>query len=154
MDRIEFLGNAFAISRGDSTHFDQVKSRDMHALFRDNEVYLIDVLSNVQTIFYMVEDSVITDINLGESSNMQVNVRNRKMSRIKYIENQKISIHPLDQIKKTQERLKGFNWREEDRPKDRYDVCKRSVTPSRRTEAANLPQPEFPITKKIDAARL
>ncbi len=154
MDRIDFLDNAFAISQSDSTHFDQVKGRNMHALFRDNEVYLIDVLNNVQTIFYMVEDSVITDINLGESSNMQINVHERKMTRIKYIENQKISIHPLDQVTKAQERLKGFNWREDDRPKDRYDVCERTVIPSRRTEAASLPLPEFPITKKIDAVKL
>ncbi len=153
IEQIEFLNNAFVLSQEDTNHYNQVKSRDMYAHFRKNEMYMMDVQSNVQTIFFMAEDSVITDINFGESKNMQVYIHNRKMSRIKYLDSPNISVHPLYKVTKAQERLKGFNWRDADRPKSRYDICDRTIIPSQRKSIDLIPKPEFPITKRIDSIK-
>ncbi|MDR3180481.1 MAG: hypothetical protein LBT61_00945, partial [Prevotellaceae bacterium] len=56
--RSEFLGSAFMVSEEDTVHYNQIKSRDMFAYFRNNEIYLMDIIANVQTIFFMDEDSV------------------------------------------------------------------------------------------------
>lgn len=153
LDKVEFLGSAFIAAQEDTAHYNQVKGRDMYAYFRNNEMYLLDVLSNVQSVFYMVEDSVITSINLGESTNMQVDVKERKISRVKYIDKPVIDVHPLGLVSREKQRLKGFNWREAQRPQSRYDVCDRLLKDSRRKAVAEIVKPGFPITKKIDGLK-
>jgi len=151
--RAEFLSSAFIASEVDSTRFDQIKGRDMYGYFRDNELYLLDVEANVQTVFFMREEDIITNVILGESKNMKIYVRERKMSRTIYLDSPEITIHPLDLLPESQQQLKGLNWREAERPKTRYEVCDREVRPSQRAETELLKKPTFPITTKIDSVR-
>jgi lipopolysaccharide export system protein LptA len=151
--RAEFLSSAFIASEEDSIRFNQIKGRDMYGYFRDNELYLLDVKANVQTVFYMTEEDIITNVIIGESKNMQIYVKERKMSRIKYLDSPEITIHPLDMLSENQQQLKGLNWRDAERPKTRYEVCHREVLPSQRAETQLLEKPTFSITTKIDGVR-
>jgi len=151
--RAEFLSSAFIVAELDSMHYNQIKGRNMYGYFRDNELYLLDVEANVQTVFFMTEENIITNVILGESKNMQIFVKERKMSRVKYIDSPVIPIHPLDLLPESQQQLKGLNWREAERPKTRYEVCDREVWPSQRAETELLQRPTFPITAKIDNTR-
>ena len=151
--RGEFLGSAFMVSEEDTVHYNQIKSRDMFAYFRNNEVYLMDIIANVQTIFFMEEDSVLVNINFAESVNMKIFIKDRKISRVRYYSELKNDMHPLDDMPREKQRLKGFAWHGNLRPKTRYEVCDRHIKPSQRAAVADLPRPTFPITKKIDAVK-
>jgi hypothetical protein len=151
--RGEFLGSAFMVSEEDTVHYNQIKSRDMFAYFKDNEIYLMDVIANVQTIFFMDEDSVLVNINFAESTNMKIFLKKRKVARVRYLTQIKDDVHPLDDVPHEKQRLKGFAWHDALRPKTRRDVCNRDIKPSQRTAVALIPKPTFPITKKIDAVK-
>jgi hypothetical protein len=151
--RGEFLGSAFMVSEEDSIHYNQIKSRDMFAYFRDNEIYLMDIIANVQTVFFADEDSVLVNINFAESTNMKIFIKNRKIARIRYYTQIKDDMHPLDEMPREKQRLKGFAWHGDRRPVTRYDVCNRRIRPSQRAAVATLVRPTFPITKKIDAMK-
>ena len=151
--RVEFLSSAFIAAEVDTTHYNQIKGRNMYGYFRDNELYLLDVEANVQTVFFMTEEGIITNVILGESKNMQIFVKERKMSRVKYLDNPEIPIHPLDLLPESQQQLKGLNWREAERPKTRYEVCSREVRPSQRAETQLLEKPTFPITERINGVK-
>jgi hypothetical protein len=62
-------------------------------------------------------------------------------------------MHPLEDMPREKQRLKGFAWQDALRPKTRYDVCNRAVKPSQRTAVSTIARPTFPITKKIDAIK-
>jgi hypothetical protein len=109
------------------------------------------VEANVQTVFFKTEEDEIVNVILGESKNMQIFVKERKMSRVKYLENPDIVVHPLDLLPLSQQVLKGFLWRDAERPKTRYEVCHREVRPSQRAQMLLLEKPTFPITTKIDS---
>jgi lipopolysaccharide export system protein LptA len=151
--RGEFLGSAFMVSEEDTIHYNQIKSRDMFAYFENNEIYLMDVIANVQTIFFMDEDSVLVNINFAESTNMKIFIKNRKVARVKYLTQPKNDLHPIDDVPREKQRLKGFAWNDALRPKTRYDVCSRHVRPSQRVAVSAIARPTFPITKKIDAIK-
>ena len=151
--RGEFLGSALMISEEDTVHYNQIKSRDMHAYFKDNEIYLMDVIANVQTIFFNEEDSVLVDINFAESANMKIFIKNRQVARVKYLTDLKNDLHPLDDVPREKQRLKGFAWHDALRPKTRYDVCNRHIRPSQRAAVSTITKPTFPITRKIDAVK-
>jgi lipopolysaccharide export system protein LptA len=149
----EFLGSAFMVSEEDSIHYNQIKSRDMFAYFENNEIYLMDVIANVQTIFFMDEDSVLVNINFAESANMKIFIKDRKVARVRYLTQIKDDMHPLDNMPREKQRLKGFAWHDALRPKTRYEVCNRHIRPSQRAAVSTIIKPTFPITKKIDAVK-
>ena len=151
--KAEILSSAFIAAEVDSIHYNQIKGRDMYGHFRKNELYLLDVEANVQTVFFMTEEGIITNVILGESKNMQIFVKERKMSRTKYIDTPNITIHPFDLLPESQQQLKGLNWRDAERPKNRYEVCHREVRPTQRAETELLEKPTFPITEKINSVK-
>jgi lipopolysaccharide export system protein LptA len=153
LHRGEFLGSAFMVSEEDTVHYNQIKGRDMFAYFENNEIYLIDVMANVQTIFFMDEDSVLVNINFAESTNMKIFIKSRKVSRVKYLTQPKNDLHPIDDVPREKQRLKGFAWQDALRPKTRYEVCDRDIRPSQRAAVSAIAKPTFPITKKIDAVK-
>jgi lipopolysaccharide export system protein LptA len=147
----EFLGAAFMISAEDTAHYNQIKSRDLYAYFRNNDVYLLDALADVQTIFFFAEDSVLANIEFAESTNMKIFLTNRKVTRVRNYTTVKRKMNAIYAEPREKQRLKNFVWRDDIRPKTRYDVCRRRIRPSQRTESAAKTQPTFPITQKIDA---
>jgi hypothetical protein len=147
----EFLSAAFMISAEDSAHYNQIKSRDIYAYFKNNDVYLLDALADVQTIFFFAEDSVLANIEFAESTNMKIFLKNRKVTRVRNYTTVKRKMNAIYAESREKQRLKNFVWHDEIRPKTRYDVCNRPIRPSQRAEAAAKVQPTFPITQKIDA---
>jgi hypothetical protein len=84
---------------------------------------------------------------------MKIFIKNRKIARIRYLTQIKDDIHPLDDVSREKQRLKGFAWHDALRPKTRYDVCDRVIRPTQRVVVSTIPRPTFPITKRIDAVR-
>jgi hypothetical protein len=153
--RADFLQAAFIITHEQDTFYNQVKGRDIIALFRDNEIYLADVLGGAQTVYYLQEDSLVANGNLSESVNMQIELKERKIQRIKYYSPPvKSDTYPLDRLPLEKAKLKGYEWRDAERPKSRWEICPEIPLPSRREETAALSKPTFPITGRINAAEL
>ncbi len=153
--KADFLSSAFLLfyeelPEEDTTYYNQVKGRDMHGYFHENELYQFDVEGGAQTVYFMVEDSLVVNADLAESQRFEASVKNRKIQRMKYISKITSDIYPLDQIPKDKSVLKGFEVREGERPKTRFDVCPRIIKASRREEVSQIPMPSFPITEYID----
>ncbi|MDR2801858.1 MAG: hypothetical protein LBB31_01400 [Prevotellaceae bacterium] len=153
--RADFLQAAFIIMHEQDTFYNQVKGRDIIAYFRDNDIYLADIAGGAQTVYYLQEDSLVANCNLSESVNMQVELKQRKIQRIKYYSQPvKSDTYPLGQLPQEKAKLKGYEWREAERPKSRWEICSEHPHASRREETAALSKPTFPITQRINAAEL
>ncbi|MDR2359121.1 MAG: hypothetical protein LBD87_04900 [Prevotellaceae bacterium] len=149
--RADFLQAAFIIMHEQDTFYNQVKGRDIIAYFRDNDIYLADITGGAQTVYYLQEDSVVTNGNLSESVNMQVELKQRKIQRIKYYSQPvKSDTYPLDQLPQEKATLKGYEWRDAERPKSRWEICSERPHASRRAETATFSKPAFPITERIN----
>ncbi len=151
--RADFLQNAFIIANEQDSFYNQVKGRDIIGYFRDNDIYRMDVMGGAQTIYYMQEDSVVANANLAESAGMQIDIAKRKIRRIKYISQPVSDTYPLDKLPRDKGHLKGFLWRDAERPKSRWEVCTETPRPSRRTETGRYLKPTFPITARINKIR-
>jgi lipopolysaccharide export system protein LptA len=151
MIRADFLEAAFIITQERDTFFNQVKGRDIIGHFRDNDLRLIDVFGGAQTVYYLQEDSVVANGNIAESATMQIEVQERKIRRIKYFEKWASNTYPLDQLPPEKTTLKGFEWREAERPKSRWEICPEIPRTSQRQASDTIPKPSFPIRKRMDA---
>jgi len=153
MIRADFLESAFIIAHEQDTFYNQIKGRDIIGYFRDNDIYLLDVVSNAQTVYYLQEDSVVANGNIAESISMKILLKKQKIQYIKYHNKPISDVFPIDQLPKEKATLKGFEWREAERPKSRWEICTETARPSQRNESPVFQKPTFPITERINAIK-
>ena len=148
LNKVNLITNAFIIAQEDTAHFNQIKSTEMAAYFKDNELYRFDALGGVTALFYMMEDSVITLMDREECRMMTVKLKNNEVQRVRSIEDLKQNVYPVYNLPDEEQRLKGFNWRGAERPLTREDVTRRKVKKSMRGEMEMLEMPEYSFTMK------
>lgn len=142
--RAELNSSAFVVMQEDSTHFDQIKSADVVAFFKSGELSRFDAFGGVSILFFFAEDSVLTTMNEKECKTMSATfAEKKKIERIRYFESIKSDAYPLYKLAEEKQRLKGFRWMESDRPKNRHDVCNRTIRPSQISFSLSVERPTF-----------
>ena len=110
--------NAFVIQEDSISGFNQVKGKQITAFFKENELNNMFNEGNAETIYWLRDDDgSLIGINFSQSSQMDIIIKNRQISNIKYYKNIKETLYPLEQLNDNQEFLDGFSWQEENRPR-------------------------------------
>lgn len=148
LNRGSMQQNAMLVMQEDSVHFDQIKSTEMVGYFRDDDLYRYDALGGVNAMFYLKEKEEITTINIKESQFMTMALKNGSAQRIKYYEQTQSDAYPVYNLEIDKQRIKGFQWRGDERPLSRYDVTARSLKPSEREEYDDVKMPAFRIADR------
>jgi lipopolysaccharide export system protein LptA len=120
--KINMQSSAFIISIEDSSRFNQIKGRNMEGYFRNNELKMIDVTGNGQTIYYAKEKGDIQGVNTASSSNIKIYLTNRKIEKISFLNKPDAIYYPLSKFPEKGSKLEKFRWFGEYRPMYRYDV--------------------------------
>ena len=148
LNRGSMQQNAMLVMQEDSVHFDQIKSTEMVGYFRDDDLYRYDALGGVNAMFYLKEKEEITTINIKESQFMTMALKNGAAQRIKYYEQTQSDAYPVYNLEIDKQRIKGFQWRGDERPLSRYDVTARSLKPSEREVYDDVNMPAFRIADR------
>ncbi|MBN2682795.1 MAG: hypothetical protein JXR58_09830 [Bacteroidales bacterium] len=122
---------AMIIADQDSIRFNQIKGREMKGFFNKSDLRRIDVSQNSQVIYFIEDDSGDTTdleekefigVNYVESSKMIIHLEDGEVSRIHFIPASDGRVMPLDEKPASEQRLEGFAWRIEHRPKKLADI--------------------------------
>ncbi len=117
LDRILMRTKAFSISKDTLENFNQVKGKNMVAKFKDTKLSLIDVKANAETIYYVLAgDTATTGLNRVESEDLAVRFLNQKVNQIAFYKKPKAKFIPPHELSDDVIRLKGFKWREKEKP--------------------------------------
>ena len=144
--KADFISNAFIATQEDTAYFNQIKSVEMMAYFKNNDIWRFDALGGASLIFYMEEDSTLTMINQKECKLLSALIKERKIQKIRYYDQLKSDVLPIYDMPINKQRLRGFKWLEERRPKNRMEVMPRQVRSSNRKRLLAEPMPEYPQT--------
>ena len=130
-------GNSFIVSRDTIGDFNQIKGRDMVANFRNSQIDKVNVLGNGESIYYALEkDTVMVGMNKIICSNMLIKFKEGQVNSISFYTNPDASFFPPHEILEPESKLKGFAWREEERP------LKKDVVPSSDETAVSNSAPQ------------
>ena len=143
---MDLLSNAFIATQEDSIHFNQIKSSEMAAYFKNGELSRFDALGGVSAIFFMAEKDVISLMDQEECKMLTARIKDNQIQRTRSIGDLKQDVFPVFGLPLENQRLKGFEWRGEERPKSRFEVTDRSIKESRRMEVKEEELPEFNFT--------
>lgn len=119
------LGQALSVELlPDSTHYNQISSRDMYAYFVEGAIRRTDAVSNVRAIYYPVDgkDSTLIGLNYTETDTMRMYMSPaRRLERI-WMPKAVGTLYPMSQIPPSQLKLDTFAWFDYVRPTDKNDV--------------------------------
>ncbi len=123
VQKINLDGNAFIINVTDDSYYNQIKGKNIYTKFDSNEVRLMDVKGNGQTIYYIRDDkNAYIGVNKTACSDMLIYFGDNTVEQIKFYKQPDANITPMRQANHSTLRLDGFNWSEKERPKSPFDV--------------------------------
>lgn len=126
IDWVHMQQYAFAIQQHDSIHFNQMKGRDLKAYFKEGDLRYILVEGNAESIFYPEEkDGSMTGMNQTESSFLSINLKDKKIEKLKIWPKSKNRMTPLPNLTPEQTKLKDFQWFDYLRPLNKDDIFRK-----------------------------
>lgn len=126
LDSLKVFNNAFLISRdtiGDSDGFNQIKGQRLIGLFKDNALYNVDIIKNAEKIYYSRNsENELVGINKSKSGSINIKIEDNTIVEIRLLKQIDGDIYPESRFPKNVRKFRGFDWRDEERPKSVEDL--------------------------------
>ena len=136
IDRLFMVANSFVVSKDSLSNFNQIKGRNMTTSFKGSSINNVLVEGNAESLYYALEEKIMDldsvkvklTITMGMNkmicSKMRIIFENGKISTVNAYVMPDARFIPPTEIKEADRTLKGFVWREEQRP-TRDEVVKK-----------------------------
>ena len=116
LDKIYIDTNSFVLQHDSLEYYNQVSGRNMLVHFKEGSMDYVDVFENAQSIYFVrEEDSTLSGVNLGASSDMRIEFIPGGVGNIVYLSRVQASLNPVDKLSKRSLYLRGFksylHWR-------------------------------------------
>lgn len=151
IDKMFIDDNSFMISEDSSQRFNQIKGKNMIAVFDTGKIKRLDVKGSGQSIYNVMEgDSVFTGINKTICTNMVFYFDSSKVSKINFITDPDAKFIPPREISAPEKLLPGFKWRIEERP-ELQDILHQKILPLLPEVALPGEEEDIMGTEQIDS---
>lgn len=123
LDSLKVFDDAFLISKDTlGGGFNQIKGQKLIGLFKDNELYNVDIIKNAEIIFYTRDDKD-TLIGINKSKSGSINLQFDGPYKIVTLINQVDGdIFPESLFPENARKFRGFDWRGDEQPKSVDDL--------------------------------
>ena len=126
LDSLLVFNNAFIISQDtvSKTGFNQIKGLSLIGLFNDqNQLRQVDITKNAESIFYVRNDQQeLIGIDKAKSGSISIMFSNGDIDDYTRLNQVDGTLTPESKFPKNGKILKGFDWREKERPKSVEDL--------------------------------
>ena len=125
LDSAAFSQDVFMVSQDtiDPQYYNQLSGENMYAWFNDNDLRKILIRGKAESIFFLwEEDGTSMGMNRIHSKDMLIYLENQQLESFTCIDKPVPKLYPLRLVDRTNERLKGFIWKIEERPRRREDI--------------------------------
>ena len=113
---------AMIVNQMDTVKFNQIKGRNMIGHMQNNELYLVDVDGNGETLYYPDDKGAIIGMNKAISSFIKIYIKDRKVKDILFIKKPEGTLNPLMLVQPEDMRLKDFRWLIDLKPMKKEDI--------------------------------
>lgn len=117
LDSLKVFYNTFLIQKDSISGYNQVKGKELIGLFNnDNNLYNIDINKNAEYIFYArKENGELIGIDKRLSSSINLKLTDNEIEEITTFGNPEGSLTPDSMYPENARKLRGFNWRGDER---------------------------------------
>lgn len=125
LDSLKVFNNAFLVSNDTLSEdgYNQIKGQRLIGLFRDNELYNVDIIKNAEVIYYSRNsENELVGINKSKSGSINIQIEEQEIQEIRLINQIDGELYPESKFPRSGKRLRGFDWRGEEQPKSVEDL--------------------------------
>lgn len=123
IDWAHIVNQALSVERLDSVNFNQVAGKEMKAFFEQGDMRRVEVNGSVRVVYFPMEkDSTLIGMNVSETSELEMQLENRKMKKMIMRPKSNGTLYPMNQLPEGKTRLENFAWFDYIRPLDKEDV--------------------------------
>ncbi len=125
--KTELRNNSYIVDdTGYPKMYNQIKGKNIDALFDKNEIQNALVMGNAESIYYASNEAKeFIGLNRAEGARIKILFKEKEIQRIVFYNKPKGTFYPMDKIKAKDKFLTGFKWKSELRPKSREALRKR-----------------------------
>ena len=155
LDSLKVFNHAFIISKDSlGNGYNQISGQKLFGLFENNSLSTIDIVKNAESVYYLRnEDNELVGIDKSKSGSIKVWITDNSIDELRKYNQIGGKTHPEIEFPENEKILKGFHWREDERPKSVEDLFKDDpplVLPTIKGLDAYVPQEEFFDSKLLD----
>jgi lipopolysaccharide export system protein LptA len=123
-ERLYVFNNGMVINQSNEKLFNQMAGRTLNGFFKEGVIDYIRVKgSPAESIFYPLdEDSAYVGMNRSNGDVIDIYFVNKELNKVKFINDVNGTLYPLRQIPPGEDVLKGFNWMDKRRPKNKLEL--------------------------------
>ncbi|HEX5001014.1 MAG TPA: OstA-like protein [Bacteroidia bacterium] len=126
VSRLYLNDDAFIVSREDSIRYNQIKGRKMTGFFEENQLSVIHVEGNGQSVYYTRNNKKqLSGVNRADCSDMVIGLDSSKVASITLLNEPDATLYPIQELSPNELRLKGFLWNDAERPLSAEDVFRK-----------------------------
>ena len=123
IDTLFQRGQAFIITKDSIEGYNQISGVEMVSRFHDGSIHNVKVTDASKVISWLREDDgALIGINVSSAKNMQILMKDKSISLIKYYQSIDETLYPEKDLKEKDRYLEGFKWLDEMRPKSREEI--------------------------------
>ncbi|MCB0434684.1 MAG: hypothetical protein KDD08_01225, partial [Mangrovimonas sp.] len=125
LDSLLVFENAFVVSEDTlSTGYNQISGKRLVGLFNDdNKLHQVDIIKNAEVIYYFYNDAnELIGIDKSKSALLRILINNDEIEEVFKLKDPDGKIYPESEFPDKEKFLRGFIWREEERPKSVEDL--------------------------------
>ncbi len=129
LDTLKVFNNAFLISKDTlEAGYNQMSGKELIGLFNDdNQLKQVDITKNAESIFYLREDYgelELIGIEKAKSASVRLHIVNQAIEEIIRFKQAEGNVTPPSKFNEKEGILRGFDWREDERPRSVEDLFK------------------------------
>ena len=125
LDSLKVFNSAFLISRDTlGEGYNQIAGQKLFGLFNEeNELYTVDIIKNAESIYYFRnDDNELVGIDKSKSGSIKIWLTDNTIDEVRKIKQVDGDTYPESEFPKNARRLRGFDWREDERPQSVEDL--------------------------------
>ena len=154
LDSLKIIGNSWIIEKDSlsETGFNQIKGGLLDGLFEDGELTEIDITKNTEVIYYMYsdEDNELIGIDKTTCSSLKMITKDNQIEDITFFVSPDGQLLPEKDLPLNERKLKGFYWREYERPKNISDLFSEEDKQYQVKAIENVKTPEAFLRNSVD----
>jgi lipopolysaccharide export system protein LptA len=127
LDSLHIFGNAFIIEKDTLSNdgYNQIVGSELYGDFEEGALKNLDVIKNTMVIYYLYSEAgELIGINKTICSALDIVFLNNEINEISFYVKPDGEVFPEEQIDKNLKKLKGFLWRENEKPETFEDLFK------------------------------
>ncbi|MDA9775802.1 hypothetical protein OAD98_01030 [Flavobacteriales bacterium] len=120
---IEAIASLDSLSENSTDQFNQIKGKNIKALFSEDTIRRVFVTGNGQSIYFTGENNQPKQgLNKIDCSDIEIRFNENKIKEILFKVNPDGTLFPIQDVTKENEKLKGFVWNLDLKPKSKEDL--------------------------------